>query len=50
MLKDGKICDAQGHCFSCILSDDEWIDYPPFCPYIVNGENHQNECPHNKIF
>ena len=44
-----KICDAQGTYFSCSLNNDEWCDYPSFCPYIKNGGNYQSNCPHNKV-
>lgn len=38
----GGICDAQGNYFQCGL-------WGGFCPHIKDGENHQNECPHNQL-
>lgn len=49
VLKEGEICDAQGPYFSCTLSGEDWCDFPSMCPYIKNGVNYQNICPHNKL-
>ena len=43
----GHHCDAQGYYFTCLIMQEDGSG--GLCPYIKNGENHQNECPHNQL-
>ena len=43
----GRHCDAQGYYFTCLIMQDD--DIGGLCPYIKNGINYQNDCPHNQL-
>ena len=47
ILKEGERCDAQMGYFMCVYREDMGAD--TFCPYIKNGINYQNNCPHNQL-
>lgn len=47
ILKEGERCDAQMGYFMCIYREGMGAD--TFCPYIKNGVNYQNNCPHNQL-
>lgn len=43
----GEHCDAQGDYYTCRVMEEEGVG--GMCPYIKDGVNHQNECPHNQL-
>lgn len=43
----GHYCNAQGYYFTCLIMQED--DVGGLCPYIRDGENYQNECPHNQL-
>lgn len=42
IIQIGEHCNAQGYYFDCTI-------YGGMCPYIENGVNKQNDCPHNQL-
>lgn len=48
ILKEGEHCDAQKNYFMCAYRLNLGIPHTQ-CPYIKDGINYQNECPHNKL-
>lgn len=43
----GEHCDAQGDYYTCMVMKEEGVG--GMCPYLKDGINHQNECPHNQL-
>lgn len=46
-IKEGERCDAQTYYFMCKFRIGNGTD--TICPYIKNGINYQNDCPHNQL-
>ncbi len=47
IIKEGEHCDAQTYYFMCKFRKGNGAD--TICPYIKNGINYQNDCPHNQL-
>lgn len=45
IIKPGQHCDRQTYYFMCL--DRQGMGKDTICPYIKDGVNYQNECPHN---
>ena len=47
ILKEGELCDVQMNYFMCKQRMGMGAD--TICPYIKDGVNYQNDCPHNQL-
>lgn len=47
ILKNGEHCNAQLNYFMCEYRVGMGPD--TMCPYIKDGVNYQNDCPHNQL-